>query len=146
MNRLAENKNLVLQCMAAMSTFERDAYEPFLADEPVYWVGMHRQVGKKAVHSNLAAGRVLYPQPEAATTEVITILADGDWVAVLMIRRAPTNRVANYENMYAIFCEVIDGKIATIVENLDTALAAQSFDFSALESGSNSGGRASSES
>lgn len=133
MNATEYNKALVMDCMAAMGTFERDAYEPFLADEPVYWVGMHRQVGKEAIHSNLAAGRVLYPEPEAATTQVITILADGNWVAVLMIRRAPTNRVANYENMYAIFCEVIDGKIATIAENFDTALAARSFDFSALD-------------
>lgn len=140
MSAREENKSLVMDCMAAMGTFEKDAYEPFLADEPVYWVGMSRQVGKEAIHSNLAAGRVLYPQPEAATSEVITILADGDWVAVLMIRRAPTNRVANYENMYAIFCEVIDGKIATIVENFDTALAARSFDFSALDPGRRSEG------
>ena len=135
MSRLLENKRLVIACMAVMNTFQRDAYEPFLAAEPVYWVGMHRQVGKEAIHANLAAGRLLYPQPDAATSEVIAILADGDWVAVLMIRRAPTNLIPNYENMYAIFCEVIDGKIATMVENLDTALVARSFDFSVLDRG-----------
>lgn len=146
MNLLEENKKLVMECMAAMNTFEREAYEPFLADEPVYWVGMHRQAGKEAVHSNLAAGRVLYPRPEAATTEVITTLADGNWVAVLMIRRAPTNLISDYENMYAIFYEVIDGKIATMVENLDTALAERSFDFSALSLAMRSNDQISSES
>lgn len=132
MNLLGENKKLVMEAMAAMNTFEKDAYEPYLAAEPVYWVGMNRQVGREAIHANIALARVLYPQPGAATTEVLATLADGNWVSVLLIRRAPTNLVANYENMYAIFYEVIGGKIATIVENLDTALAQQSFDFSAL--------------
>lgn len=132
MNLPEENKKLVMEAMAAMNTFERDAYEPYLADEPVYWVGMNRQVGREAIHANIALARVLYPQPGAATTEVLATLADGNWVSVLLIRRAPTNLVANYENMYAIFYEVIDGKIATMVENLDTALAQRSFDFSAL--------------
>jgi len=132
------NKKLVMEAMAAMNTFEKAAYEPFLADEPVYWVGMNRQVGREAIHANIDAARVLYPHPEAATTEVIASLADGNWVAVLLIRRSPTNLVANYENMYAMFYEVIDGKIVTFVENLDMSLVAQSFDFSALPSG-NSG-------
>ncbi len=132
MNLPEDNKKLVMEAMAAMNTFERDAYEPYLADEPVYWVGMNRQVGREAIHANIGLARLLYPQPGAATTEVLAILADGNWVSVLLIRRAPTNLVAKYENMYAIFYEVIDGKIATMVENLDTALAQQSFDFSAL--------------
>ena len=133
MSAAEDNKALVMECMAAMGTFEKDAYEPFLADEPVYWVGMQRQVGKDAIHANMAIGRTVYPDPGAAPSQVIAALADGNWVAVLLIRRAPTNRVANYENMYAIFCEVIDGKIATFVENYDTALAGQAFDLSSFE-------------
>ena len=60
------------------------------------------------------------------------MVADGDWVAVLLKRRARTNKVEDYENLYGMFYEVIDGKIATQVEMLDFRVAADKFDLSAL--------------
>ena len=60
------------------------------------------------------------------------MLADGDWVAVLLKRREVTNKVDDYENLYTMFYEVIDGKIATQVEMLDFRVAADKFDLTAL--------------
>ena len=48
-------------------------------------------------------------------------------------RRAPTNKVEDYENLYALFFEVIDGKIHTQVEMLDFRVSAEKFDLTALE-------------
>ena len=72
------------------------------------------------------------PQPESATNEHLAVVADGDWVAVLLKRRARTNKVKDYQNLYGMFYEVIDGKIATQVELLDFRVAADKFDLSAL--------------
>jgi ketosteroid isomerase-like protein len=106
-----------------------------LAEEPVYWVGMNRQIGRGAFRANTEAGKILYPDPSAGTSKVMAVLADGDWVSLLHVKTAPTNRVPDYTNIYAVFCEVINGKIATQVEVLDSARAAQAFDFSALRGG-----------
>lgn len=127
------NKALVLEFIEALGTFEPERYERYLADEPVYWVGANRQVGRAAFRANTDAGKVLYPDPSAATNTPLAVLADGDWVAVLQIRKGPTNLVEDYENVYGIFCEVVDGKVQTQVELLDSALAMTKFDFSALQ-------------
>jgi len=126
------NKALVLEYMDAFRTFDPAQYEPYLADDPTYMAGMNIRTGREAFRANTDAGRVLYPRPEEAETEYLAVLAEGDWVAVLLKRRAVTNKVDDYENLYTMFYEVIDGKIATQVEMLDFRVAADKFDLSAL--------------
>jgi ketosteroid isomerase-like protein len=94
--------------------------------------GMNIRRGRDAFKANTDAGRILYREPESATNEHLAVIAEGDWVAVLLKRRARTNKVDDYENLYGMFYEVIDGKIATQVEILEFRVAADKFDLSAL--------------
>jgi ketosteroid isomerase-like protein len=126
------NRELVLEYMDAFSSFDTDRYFPYLADDPVYIAGANVRQGREAFKANTDAGRLLYPHPETATRELLAVLADGDWVAVLLRRRAETNKVKDYENIYGMFYEVIDGKIKTQVELLDFRVSTEKFDLSVL--------------
>jgi ketosteroid isomerase-like protein len=126
------NKALVLEYMEAFRTFDPDRYFPYLAENPTYIVGATVRQGREAFKANTDAGRVLYPNPAGARTEHLAVLADGDWVAVLLRRRAETNKVSDYENVYGMFYEVVDGTIRTQVELMDFRVAHEKFDLSAL--------------
>jgi hypothetical protein len=130
--RAERNKALVLEYMEAFRTFDPDVYYPYLAEHPTYMAGMNVREGRQAFKANTDAGKVLYPNPVGATTEHLAVLADGDWVAVLLRRRAETNKVKDYENIYGMFYEVIDDKIQTQVELMDFRVATEKFDLSAL--------------
>ena len=126
------NKALVLEYMEAFRTLDPDVYFPYLAENPTYRAGANTYQGRDAFKANTDAGRLLYPDPAGATTEHLAVLADGDWVSVLLLRRARTNKVDDYENIYAMFYEVRDGLIQTQVEMLDFRVAADKFDLSVL--------------
>jgi ketosteroid isomerase-like protein len=126
------NKALVLEYMEAFGTLEPDRYFPYLADNPTYMAGMNIRQGRDAFKANTDAGKALYPDPAGAANEHIAVLADGDWVAVLLMRRAETNKVKDYENIYGMFYEVVDGKIQTQVELMDFRVALAKFDLSVL--------------
>ena len=100
------NRALVLEYMEKFRTFDPEQYYPYLAEEPTYRAGMNTYQGREAFKNNTDAGKLLYPEPENATNETLAVLADGDWVSVLLIRRAKTNKVDDYENIYAMFFEV----------------------------------------
>jgi ketosteroid isomerase-like protein len=127
-----DNKALVLEYMDAFRTFDPAVYFPYLAENPTYMAGMNIRTGREAFRANTDAGRLLYPDPEGATNEVFAVLADGDWVAVLLKRRARTNKVDDYENLYGMFYEVCDGKIQTQVELMDFRVSLEKFDLSVL--------------
>jgi ketosteroid isomerase-like protein len=127
------NKALVLEYMEAFRTFDPDQYFRYLAEEPVYMAGMNIRRGRDAFRTNTDAGRKLYPDPGSATSEHLAVIAEGDWVAVLLKRTARTNKVDDYENLYGMFYEVIDGKIRTQVELLDFRVALDKFDLSVLD-------------
>src|SRR5436190_19518450 len=99
-DQAARNEAFVLEYMAAFRTFDPDVYFPYLAEDPTYMAGMNIRRGRDAFRANTDAGRLLYPRPDEAVNEVITVIAQGDWVAVLLKRRAPTNKVEDYENIY----------------------------------------------
>ena len=126
------NKALVFEYMAAFRTFDPDVYFPYLAENPTYMAGMNIRQGREAFVANTEAGKILYPHPETATNEHLAVLADGDWVAVLLKRRAETNKVKDYENLYGMFYEVRAGKIHTQVELMDFRVSTDSFDLTAL--------------
>jgi ketosteroid isomerase-like protein len=94
---------------------------------------MNVRRGREAFRANTEAGKLLYPRPEEAVVEIEAAMADGAWVAVLLTRRAVTNKGEDYENVYGMFFEVIDSKIHTQVELLDFRVAAEKFDLSVLE-------------
>jgi hypothetical protein len=94
---------------------------------------MNIRQGREAFHANTNAGKILYPRPEEASREILASLATGDWVSILLMRRAPTNKVEDYENIYGLFFEVRDRKIHTQVELLDFRVSTEKFDLSALE-------------
>jgi ketosteroid isomerase-like protein len=126
------NKTLVLEYMQAFRTFDPEKYFPYLAENPTYMAGMNIRKGREAFQANTDAGKLLYPKPAAATNEHLAVLADGNWVAVLLIRRAETNKVKDYENIYGMFYEVLDGKIHTQVELMDFRVSNEKFDLSVL--------------
>lgn len=128
------NKELVLAYMEAFRTFDPEIYFPYLAEDPVYMAGMNIRRGREAFKANTDAGRLLYPRPDEASNTHLAVLADGDWVAVLLKRRAATNLVEDYENIYGMFYEVIDGKIHTQVELMDFRVSTEKFDLTVLES------------
>jgi ketosteroid isomerase-like protein len=126
------NKALVLEYMDAFRTFDPELYYPYLAENPTYMAGMNVRQGREAFKANTDAGRLLYPDPAAATNEHIAVIADGDWVAVLLKRRAETNKVKDYENIYGMFYEVVNGRIQTQVELMDFRVSNEKFDLSVL--------------
>ena len=93
---------------------------------------MNIRRGRDAFKANTDAGRILYPEPESVTNEHLVVVAEGDWVAVLLKRRARTNKVEDYENLYGMFYEVVDGRIHTQVELMDFRVAQEQFGLSAL--------------
>lgn len=127
-----QNKALVLEYMEAFRTFDPDVYFPYLAENPTYMAGMNIRQGREAFKANTDAGKLLYPEPDKATNEHLAIIAEGDWVAILLKRRAKTNKVDDYENLYGMFYEVRDGKIATQVELMDFRVSTEKFDLSVL--------------
>ena len=126
------NKALVLEYMEKFRTFDPEQYFPYLTEEPTYMAGANMYQGRAAFQANTDAGKLLYPKPDEAENEYVAVLADGDWVAVLLRRRAVTNTGADYENVYTMFYEVVGGKIATQVEMLDFRVSTDLFDLSVL--------------
>lgn len=115
----------------AFSSFDPAQYEPYLAADPVYHAGMTMRRGRDAFHQNTGSGKVLYPYGALRSTERRAV-AEGDWVALLTEREAVTNKGAHYDNIYALFYEIIDGFVATQVELLDFRVSTAKFDLSAL--------------
>lgn len=130
-DRSSADLELVRTYRRAFSTFDPAEYHPFLAAEPVYHAGLTARSGLAAYDVNTGAGRVLYPFGALRTTERRAVAEDG-WVAMLVDREAVTNRGAHYENVYAMFYEVVEGRIATQVELMDFRVSSDKFDLSAL--------------
>ena len=126
------NKRFVEEYLEAFRTFDPDVYFPYLAENPTYMAGMNIRQGRAAFKANTDAGKLLYPRPDEARNEVIATIAEGDWVAVLLKRFAPTNKVDDYENLYGMFFEVRDGKVQTQVELMDFRVSTDKFDLSVL--------------
>jgi len=127
------NLEFVLEYLDKFGTFDPEQYDPYLAENPTYMAGMNIRQGRDAFHANTDAGKILYPRPDEASREILATTATGDWVSLLFMRRAPTNKVEDYENLYGLFFEVRDRKIHTQVELLDFRVSTEMFDLTALE-------------
>jgi ketosteroid isomerase-like protein len=127
----AENLDLVRRYRAAFATYDPEVYEPFLAADPLYHTGMAVRRGREAFRGITASARVLYPHGALRTTDR-RVVAQGDWVAVLVEREAVTNSGAHYDNVYTFFYEVRDGLVQTQVELLDFRISDAKFDLAPL--------------
>jgi ketosteroid isomerase-like protein len=127
----AAAKRVALSFLDAFLTFEPDAFDPLLVDDPLHQVGMSRRTGRAAFHEIARIGRLLYPHGIRERQHHV-IVSDGRTVATLLSMRATTNRGVAYENLYGMFLDVIDGRVVSLVESLDNRVAAEAFDLTAL--------------
>ena len=125
------NKQLALEFLEAYSTFDPAQYEKYLADDTTYRIGNNIYKGKEGFAQVAHFGRTLYPHG-LAEREILMMVAEDDIVAVQMIVHATTNKGEPYENIYAVFLRIVDGKIALQTELLDFRYAAERFDLSAV--------------
>jgi len=125
-------KRTVLAFLDAFLSFDPDAFEPMLLDDPLHQFGVTRRTGRDAFREIARVGRILYPEGIANRTHHV-LVSDGRTVATLLSMRAKTNKEIDYENLYGMFFDVHDGRIASLVEVLDGSVADASFDLSEIE-------------
>jgi ketosteroid isomerase-like protein len=127
----AAAKRTVLAFLDAFLTFEPGSFEDLLIRDPVHRVGMSKREGREAFQDIARMGRILYPHGIDGRTHHV-LVSDGTTVATLVSMRAQTNRGVAYENLYGMFFDVHDGRIASMAEVLDSRIAAAAFDLDAL--------------
>jgi ketosteroid isomerase-like protein len=128
----ASAKRVALSFLDAFLTFEPDAFDPLLVDDPLHQVGMSRRTGRAAFHEIARIGRLLYPHGIGDRVHHV-IVSDGRTVATLLSMRATTNKGVAYENLYGMFLDVIDGRVVSLVESLDNRVADTAFDLTVLQ-------------
>jgi len=153
-NASEDNVALVHRYHEAFTSFDPDVYGPFLSDDPVYHAAMTMRRGAAAYHQNTGSGRVLYPFGALGSAERRTVgegswvaslipngiaerihhvlVSNGQTVATLVTMRAVTNKGIDYTNLYGMFFDVHQGRIATMIEVLDGRVAAEAFDLTAI--------------
>lgn len=127
----AEAKRAVLGFLDAFLSFVPERFVDRLTADPLHQVGMTRRSGREAFFTMAAAGRILYPDGIAARTHHV-LVSDGTTVATLFSMRARTHIGVDYENLYGLFVDVHDGRVASLVEVYDTRVADAAFDLSVL--------------
>jgi ketosteroid isomerase-like protein len=131
-NRIETNKQIVRDFIDAYTSFDTEKYEPYLAPNPTYQVGVSVHEGKEGFLRVAKYGRLLYPNGFDKHT-IQHIIGEGDTVAVLMTVEATTNAGNAYRNDYALFFELQDGLIKRQVELMDFRVSTDKFDLSVLE-------------
>jgi ketosteroid isomerase-like protein len=124
-------KRTVLAFLDGFLSFDPDRFDPMLGPDPLHQVGMTRRTGAGAFHEVARLGRALYPEGIAERVHHV-LVSDGRSVATLVTMRARTNKGVDYENLYGMFFDVHDGRIVTMIENLDNRVAADAFDLDAI--------------
>lgn len=128
---VAEAKRTVLGFLDAFLSFTPERFVDRLIADPLHQVGTSRRTGRDAFLAMAAAGRVLYPEGIAGRTHH-ALVSDGTTVATLFSLRARTHLGVDYENLYGMFVDVHDGRVASLVEVYDTRVADAAFDLSVL--------------
>jgi uncharacterized protein len=125
---VAENKNIVLGLVEALSSGNVEAAKAALADEATWWIpgslpvsGTYR--GKKAIFEDFLGQAQALFQPNTVSIQVRNAVAEGDNVAVEWIARGKSAKGKNYENYYHLMFEVRNGKIQAVREYVDTLYA-----------------------
>jgi ketosteroid isomerase-like protein len=128
---VAEAKRTVLDFLDAFLSFAPERFVDRLIADPLHQVGMTRRSGRDAFLAMAAAGRILYPDGIAGRTHHV-LVSDGTTVATLFSMRARTHIGVDYENLYGLFVDVHDGRVASLIEAYDTRVADAAFDLSVL--------------
>jgi ketosteroid isomerase-like protein len=125
---VAENKNVVLGFVEALSTGNVEAAKAAIAEDATWWIpgslpvsGTHR--GKKAIFEDFLGQAQALFQPNSLSIQVRSAIGEGDNVAVEWIARGKSAKGKNYENYYHLMFEVRNGKIQAIREYVDTLYA-----------------------
>jgi ketosteroid isomerase-like protein len=127
----AQAKRVVLQFLDAFLSFEPDAFGDLLVRDPLHQVGMSTRHGREGFLEIARLGRVLYPSGIRDRVHHV-LVSEGSTVATLVSMRAVTNRGVDYENLYGMFFDVHDGRIAAMVDVLDDRVASAAFDLDAI--------------
>jgi ketosteroid isomerase-like protein len=122
---------VALDFLDAFLSFEPSAFLDRLIADPLHQIGMTRRTGRDAFVAMADAGRVLYPDGIASRTHHV-LVSDGTTVATLCSLRARTHVGVDYENLYGMFVDVHDGRVASLVEVYDSRVADAAFDLSVL--------------
>jgi len=124
----AENKQVVLGFVEALSRGNIDAVNATLADDATWWLpgslpvsGTHR--GKKGIFDGFLAKAAPLFEPGSLSIQVQNTIAGGNNVAVEWIARGKTAKGKQYENYYNVVFEVKGNKIQAIREYVDTLYA-----------------------
>jgi len=128
----AENKQLVHETFAALSTGDSDKFFGNLSDD-VCWtiIGTtkysHTYTGKADI-----VARLFTPLTEQLegfiTNTVLNTIADGDFVAMQTQGKSQTKTSKPYNNTYCLIIQLQDSKIQKITEYLDTELVTAAFE------------------
>ena len=128
-------RHLVARTGSVPTLIERDdqvpAFDALLVDDPLHQVGMTRRTGRDAFHEIARIGRLLYPDGIRERVHHV-LVSDGRTVATLLTMRARTNKGVDYENLYGMFLDIVDGRVVAFIEVLDSRVADAAFDLSAL--------------
>jgi ketosteroid isomerase-like protein len=125
---VAENKNVVLGFVEALSNGNVEAAKAALADDASWWIpgslpvsGTYR--GQKAIFEDFLGQAQGLFQPNSVSIQVRNVIGEGDNVAVEWIARGKSAKGKNYENYYHLMFEVRNSKIQAVREYVDTLYA-----------------------
>jgi ketosteroid isomerase-like protein len=115
---------------AAWAFFERmgagdiDGAFALVHDDATWWINGFRTVLPKDDFRALVERIVAYSPISFTLTRAVV---DGDTVAIEAEGRGPTPDGRGYDNVYAFFVELRDGRIAAVREHADTFYGADRF-------------------
>lgn len=125
----ADNKRLVRRYFAAVQAGDPTLPE-LLAEDVSWWVPPSSPLGglydgRPAVLELMASGGGLYDPSHPLELHIEQMIAEGDWVSVLLTLEARTARGEAYRNHYHFAFRIRDGRIREVREHLDTLYAQQ---------------------
>ncbi|WP_313807884.1 nuclear transport factor 2 family protein [Sphingobium sp.] len=124
MSNVEENKALVRSMVAALGRLDKDAFLGFLAEDAEFeTTGQHKGAGVKSkmeVDAEFPAMKEMLPNGIAF--EERSIMAEGDRVAMELFGRAKTVHGEDYNNHYAYFFTIRDGKVVVFRDYMDSTL------------------------
>jgi ketosteroid isomerase-like protein len=125
MDESEQNKALVLDFYSDLSAGDYQAAKDRLDEDLEYRIGGHTaEFPLAGVHSKPELidiiGRIHAAVPGGIDCEIVSAIAEGSRVVVEFIARGVSAKGRTYENRVAFSCEVVNGKIRTAREYLDT--------------------------
>ncbi len=120
-----ENRRIITEMFTRWSAGDASGFYEIMADDiSMTTIGRTKYsgtfVGKDEIAASFGPFLKLFAEPVVLTADAI--VADGDLVAVQARGRSRTQQGEEYNNVYAIFFRMSNGKIVQYTEYFDTAL------------------------